>query len=189
MECWTMGQTWFQKLFTPKPRPDPENLRAQAAQGDADAQFSLGVLCSVADGQGRDLAEAARWYRQAADQNHPLAEFNLSLMFAEGEGVPQDDVAALDWLRRAAEHGDAGAQYNLGTRCHRASLSGRDAGAAASRIEAYKWLRLAALQDYKDAGVACAGLSLVMSREEIAEANSQAESFAVARQSGIAKGP
>ncbi len=170
-----MGNSWYQKLFGLEPQDRHDDVRARADHGDADAQFSLGVLYSAAEGEQQDLPQAARWYQQAAEQNHPLAEFNLSLMLAEGQGVPRDDAGALRWMRRAADHGDAGAQYSLGKLCHRASLAGAELDAAESRIEAYKWLTLAAAQGYKDAAISCAGLSLVMSREELAEANARAQ--------------
>jgi len=170
-----VGNSWYQKLFGLEPRNRHDDVRARADDGDADAQFSLGVLCSAAEGEQQDLPQAARWYQQAAEQNHPLAQFNLSLMLAEGQGVPRDDAGALRWMRRAADHGDAGAQYSLGKLCHRASLDSPELDAAESRIEAYKWLTLAAAQGYKDAAISCSGLSLVMSREELAEANARAQ--------------
>lgn len=176
-----MGQKWYQRVFGQGRRPDPDPTQSKADLGDAEAQFSLGVLYSVAEGGRQDLPQAARWYRQAADQHHPLAEFNLGLMFTEGQGVPRDEATAVNWMRRAAEHGDPGAQYNLGTRCHRASLSKREADAAESRIEAYKWLWLAAAQGYKDSMTSCAGLSLVMTRAELAEGTHRAERFVVVR--------
>jgi TPR repeat protein len=45
-------------------------------------------------GQGvpQDDAEAARWYRKAADQGHAGAQFNLGAMYADGQSVSQDYV-------------------------------------------------------------------------------------------------
>ncbi len=55
-------------------------------------------------GQGvpRDDAEAARWYRLAADQGDAEAQKNLGLMYHLGQGVPQDRVAGHMWLSLAA---------------------------------------------------------------------------------------
>jgi TPR repeat protein len=139
----------------------------------------LGVLLSLAESRRQDLPQAAQWYRRAAEQGHALAAFNLGLMYAAGQGVSQDDGAARDWLRRAAEHGDPGAQFNLGTRSHRASLDQPEAQAAEARIEAYKWLSLAAGQGYGDAFTARVGLSLAMSQAEVAEGTGRAKRFAV----------
>ncbi len=50
----------------------------------------------------QDLAEAARWYRLAAEQGYARAQYNLGRMYANGRGVPQDDVTAHMWLNLSA---------------------------------------------------------------------------------------
>jgi TPR repeat protein len=60
-------------------------------------------------GVAQDDAEAARWYRLAAEQGHAGAQFNLGIMFANGRGVGQDDAEAARWYRLAAEQGHADA--------------------------------------------------------------------------------
>ncbi|MBN2506269.1 MAG: nitronate monooxygenase [Verrucomicrobia bacterium] len=169
-------------LFHRKPSAAPEEsplvaLHATAHQGDANAQFNLGLYYSSAGGETPDFAQAARWYRQAADQDHVLAQFNLGIMFARGHGMLADDAAAAAWLRRAAEGGDAGGQHYLGVRCHRASLDPLRLDAGESRIEAYKWLHLAAAQGYNGSLTACQRLTLTMSRAEVGEGNQRAAAF------------
>ena len=56
-------------------------LQAQAEQGDAEAQFNLGVHYGCATGPGLDFVQSARWYLRAAEQNHPLAHINLPIIF------------------------------------------------------------------------------------------------------------
>ena len=51
--------------------------RRGAEQGDADAQFNLGVMYAEGEGVARDDAEARRWYRKAAEQGHADAQHNL----------------------------------------------------------------------------------------------------------------
>ena len=58
----------------------------------------------------KDFAEAAKWYREAADQGHADAQKSLGVMYAAGNGVPQDGVEASKWLRKAAENKDAARQ-------------------------------------------------------------------------------
>ena len=57
-------------------------------------------------GEGRgvpqDFAEAAHWYRLAAEQGDAQAEYNLGLAYARGEGVTQDIVEAHMWFNLAA---------------------------------------------------------------------------------------
>ena len=66
----------------------------QAEQGDAAAQFRLGLMYSEGHGVPQHHAEAAKWYRLAADRRHPQAQYNLGLLYATGEGVAQDNVMA-----------------------------------------------------------------------------------------------
>jgi hypothetical protein len=55
-------------------------------------------------GQGipQDYAEAAKWYRKAAEQGVAVAQHNLGFMYDKGEGVPQDYVQAHMWYNLAA---------------------------------------------------------------------------------------
>ncbi|MFL5047776.1 MAG: tetratricopeptide repeat protein, partial [Xanthobacteraceae bacterium] len=76
-------------------------LRLAADQGDAAAQFRLGLMYSEGQGVPQDHAEAARWYRLAADQRYPQAQYNLGLLYAKGEGVEQDNVMAHMWFNLA----------------------------------------------------------------------------------------
>jgi TPR repeat protein len=110
-----------------------------------------------AGGQGvrRDEAQAADWYRRAAEQGDASAQNNLGVMLANGQGVPQDDEQAVYWYRLAAEQGHALAQYNLGGMYN----SGR--GVARDTVRSYMWMLLAA--DAGDAA-ASAGKAMVVRR-------------------------
>ena len=44
-----------------------EEWRPLAEQGDAGAQYNLGFMYSNGEGVPQDYAEAAKWYRMAAD--------------------------------------------------------------------------------------------------------------------------
>ncbi len=68
-----------------------------------------------ADGKGvaQNEAEAVRWYRKAAEQNHAEAQYWLGACYADGEGVTQNDAEAVKWYRAAAEQGHAKAQSIL----------------------------------------------------------------------------
>jgi TPR repeat protein len=66
-------------------------LRPLADQGTVKAQYYLG---SVYYGSQR-YTDAARWYRNAADQGDPAAQNNLGIMYKDGQGVPQDYAEAL----------------------------------------------------------------------------------------------
>jgi hypothetical protein len=169
---------WYRRLFLPASGFDLKSALVKAGQGDADAQFGLALKYSAGTDVARDLAQAAEWYRKAAVQNHSLAQFNLGVMFDAGQGVPRDHTLALAWIRKAAEGGDAGAQFNLGTRYHRSSVDTLQIDPAESRVEAYKWFRLAAAQGYRGSEAACERVALGMTREEVADGNQRITAFA-----------
>ena len=85
-----------------------------AEQGDARAQFILGVMYDFGQGVPEDDAEAVKWYRKAAEQGLAGAQSTLGLMYDNGRGVLKDEAEAVRWFRLAAEQGDATAQYGLG---------------------------------------------------------------------------
>lgn len=88
---------------------------ALADQGDARAQFYLGVMHENGQGVAKDSAEAAKWYLRSAEQGHLDAQQNLALLYRNGDGVPQDHVRAHMWYSLAAGQGStfAGIQRNL----------------------------------------------------------------------------
>ena len=51
-----------------------------AEAGDAELQFSLGVMYEHGEGVRQDYAEAVRWYRKAAEQGDSDAQHNLGGM-------------------------------------------------------------------------------------------------------------
>jgi TPR repeat protein len=77
-------------------------FRRAADQGNASAQFYLGVMSAEGHGLPQDYAKAASWYRLAAEHGDPQAQYNLGLSYAEGEGVSLDMVSAHVWLNLAA---------------------------------------------------------------------------------------
>ena len=83
-----------------------------AEQGDADAQFNLGIMYANGEGVPKDDVEAARWWRLAAEQGHARAQFNLGIMYANGEGVLKDMVFAHMWLNIAGANGSDSAPEN-----------------------------------------------------------------------------
>ena len=60
------------------------------------------------DGQGlpQDHAEAAKWFRLAADQGNASAQNNLGVLYNNGQGVPQDFLTAHMWFNLGAANGN-----------------------------------------------------------------------------------
>ena len=76
-----------------------------AEQGDAQAQFNLGLMYENGRGVKQDYFEAVKWYRQAAEQGLALAQYNLGLKYAKGQGVRQDKGQAKEWFGKACDNG------------------------------------------------------------------------------------
>ena len=77
--------------------------RPLAEQGDAEAQFNLGLMYYKGRGVPQDYAEAVKWYRKAAEQGVAEAQYNLGFMYNNGQGIPQDYAEAARWYLKAAE--------------------------------------------------------------------------------------
>ena len=142
----------------PEPAVPFSEIERLAAQGNADTQFELGVMCEeieVLRGDAEAFRKAADWYRQAADQGHADAQFRLGVLLEKGRrGVQQDyDEAvrlfrkAAESFRTAAEQGDAAAQSNLGLMYDvgKGLTQDRDAAGRSYRKSA-DWYRKAAEQ-------------------------------------------
>ena len=86
-------------------------LRPLAAQGDADAQFHLGVMYQVGQGVPQDYAQAVKWYRLAADQGDADAQMALGHMYDLGQGVPRDAVEAHKWFNLSAARTSVDEEY------------------------------------------------------------------------------
>jgi len=69
---------------------------------DALAAHNIGSTYYYGRGVPQDYAQAAAWYRKAADQGEPSAQDALGIMYQRGHGVPQDDVQAHKWFNLAA---------------------------------------------------------------------------------------
>ena len=80
-------------------------LRPLAQQGDATAQFKLGLLYEDGRGVAINYEEAAKWFRLAAEQGETQAQNSISFAYAKGKGVDQNYVEAYKWASLAASRG------------------------------------------------------------------------------------
>jgi len=51
----------------------------------------------------KDYAQAAVWYRKAAERGDAGSQFDLGTLYDKGQGVPQNYSEAAGWYRKAAE--------------------------------------------------------------------------------------
>mgnify|MGYP006177725891 CR=1 FL=1 len=71
--------------------------------------FALGKGIGVQ----KDQAQAAAWYRKAAEQGYAPAQTMLGVMYFSGVGVPKDVDVGASWYCAAAAQGDSRARTNL----------------------------------------------------------------------------
>jgi uncharacterized protein len=127
-----------------------EKLKPLAEQGDALAQYNLGLMYYIGLGVTLDLKEAVKWYRLAAEQGHARAQDILGMMYDRGQGVPQDYKEAVKWYRLAAEQGIGSSQHNLGL------MYTKGRGVPQDYVSAHMWFNIAGSNgdkgavDYRD---------------------------------------
>jgi TPR repeat protein/SpoVK/Ycf46/Vps4 family AAA+-type ATPase len=108
---------------------------------DVGAQCHLGRLYAKGIGVGKDEAQAAHWFRLAADGGNAEAQRNLAFALLNGRGVGKDEVEGIRRLRLAADAADVPAQRQLGY--HYAS----GIGLPQDEALAVHWFALAARHD------------------------------------------
>lgn len=174
--CKAAVNVTMDKEFAENQNSNAEAVLALADSGDPAAQFALGQAFA-SSGDKSDSAEAAQCFRKAAEQSHARAQYNLGLMYLKGLGVPRDKALSRLWLSKAAQLGDAGAQYEFGMREHRMSMDEISEAALELKIEAYKWLLLAAAQRYPDAETGCDFVAMGLTHSAVIEGKRRASTF------------
>lgn len=111
-----------------------------AKQGNAVAQFNLGVMYEHGQHLPRNAKEAIQWYLLAAEQGYAPAQFKLGRLYARGKAVPQDYDRASGLYLAAAEQGHAPAQVSLGV------MYEKGVGVLQNLQLATHWYQLAAAQ-------------------------------------------
>jgi TPR repeat protein len=125
--------------------------KALAHKGDPIGQRNLGLCYSNGYGLPRGIdkiiqyhAEAAKWYRKAAEQGLADAQFDLAEIYRFGSpGVAENPEEAYGWYRCAAEQGHPEAQVKLGY-CY---MNG--SGIPKDDVEAVRWFRKSAKQGFE----------------------------------------
>ncbi len=87
-----------------------ETLMQRAREGHDLAMNMLGMLYRDGRGVPQDDAEAAAWFRKAAEKGNAKAMTNLALMYFKGRGVARNEGEGRRLMQRAAELGDVRAQ-------------------------------------------------------------------------------
>jgi len=144
--------------------PDFEEMPEAADQGDAIAQYNLGIMYQNGEGVPEDDTEAVKWYRLVADKGYVIAQNNLGVMYQKGEGVLKNPAEAVKWYRLAADQGYVIAQNNLGVMYYRGQ------GVPVNYVTAYAWWNIASASGNESASGNRAIVEEQMTSAQIAEA-------------------
>jgi len=95
------------KAYASKNYAEAINIyKALALNGDARGQYFYGEMHEYGKGTIQDYAEAAKWYRLAAEQTGYgglLARFRMGEIYVDGHGVTKDLVKAHMWFNLSAQ--------------------------------------------------------------------------------------
>jgi putative methionine-R-sulfoxide reductase with GAF domain/Tfp pilus assembly protein PilZ len=72
-------------------------LKNSAVQGDAPAQYALGMRYATGQGVKQDYVQAMAWFRQAAEQNDVRAQAKMAAWYSAGRGAARDYSKAYFW--------------------------------------------------------------------------------------------
>jgi TPR repeat protein len=112
-----------------------------AEQGDASAQYALGIAYDQGLGVAQDYKTAVKWYTLAAEQGYADAQYNLGNMYSKGLRVAHDYKTAIKWYTLSAEQGHAKAQLMLGF----GYALGQ--GVAQDFVKAHMWFNIAEIDE------------------------------------------
>ena len=120
-----------------------ERLKSEAAQGDVDAAYDLGMMYYLGrfaqeGGPERDTERGVEIFRPLAENGHARAQWRLGWAYELGSGVDRDAEAAYRWYTNSAAQGFVHAKQTLG----KLYLDGR--GTDHDADKAYHLLREAA---------------------------------------------
>lgn len=102
------------------------------------AYLATGRLLEAGQELPQDLAEAAVWYRKAAELSNSTAQWKLGELYSLGRGVPKDDAAAASWRAKALRGNDPELMFVYANMLRTGNGAAQDLKAAA------EWYRRAA---------------------------------------------
>jgi GAF domain-containing protein len=114
-----------------------EGLRRLALQGDALAQYALGVRYATGEEVKQDDSQALAWFTKAAEQGSVPGQATLGAYYWAGRGIPQDLKKAYFWAVLAQAGGDQGSKYRTAVLASRLTRN----QIAAAQQQADDWIK------------------------------------------------
>lgn len=109
-----------------------QSLAEAAAKGDPIALFEVASrFVEGRSGVTEDRAQAAKYYKIAADKGHAMSQYRLASMYEKANGVEQNFSEAQRYYELAANQGNAGAMHNLAVMLTSNAVQTPDFGKAA----------------------------------------------------------
>ena len=124
---------------------DPAAELARAHNGDARAQFNVGMLYLKGEGVPQDYKEARFWIEKAARRGLADAQASLGALYRDGLGTSADLAQAMQWFEKAAQQGNADAQVSM------ARLLLNENFSRENMDKAKQWLEMASSQGTEEA--------------------------------------
>ena len=146
-------------------------FRLSAEQGDAEAQFNLGLMYYIGKGCPKDYKETVKWTRLSAEQGFAKAQHYLGEIYDRGQGVPQNYKEAVKWYRLSAEQGIAFAQHDLG------KMYSEGKGVLQDYVLAHMWFNLSNSNGFSYAERNRDRVENKMSKQQIEEAQEMARNW------------
>lgn len=100
---------------SPAENDDFMKLKRSAEQGNAEAQYKLGLMYDIGKEVDQDYQKAFEWYEKSANQGLASSQSRLGSMYRYGKGVDINHAKASEWYWKAYEQGNEEAHYQLGT--------------------------------------------------------------------------
>lgn len=79
-----------------------ENIQKKASNGDAEAQYYMGVYYFNNNLEQQNYDLAIDYFQKAAEQQNALAQYAMGYMYFGGYGVEQDWKATEEWMEKSA---------------------------------------------------------------------------------------
>ncbi len=90
-------------------------LKDLAEKSYVPAMAKLGDMYHSGNRVRKDIDEAVKWTKLAAEAGDPNAQFDLAFMYGNGDGVEQDREESAYWMKESAKGGQPTAMLNTGS--------------------------------------------------------------------------
>ena len=145
-----------------------QETMAAAERGDVVAAFNLGRRFE----SQVNYPAAVGWYEKAAAGGNVEAQYNLGVIYWEGKLGKPDPARAVRLFHEAGRQGNVYADWALGNIYWHGH-----GGVQPDLMEAYKWLKLAQINGFREAAGALNSCAAGMSPEQVAEAEKRVKAF------------